>query len=290
MKSATDLTEETDGNYAIKDAANCACTVIINRARLPIPVAAQSSKTYSGEKLRFALSGYSTEWTDTAILNLPEGMALEGNDTDGWYLAATDAGAYTVTASIKQEKKTDWCWNTANFSEEIIADRTFTINVTRKTLLVDFTSTNGAFLLQKGAEVTFGAEPSNAFDRDEVKLTLEYFNADAPNTKIAVPSGKLDASALNPGTYYLVATLTDSAATGNKNYSLEGGEARQEFTVSAKNIEINSVNWQYSQNNGVPSPIAGGVGSSASSPVAVTYNGSAFVFSLNTNRACRTRG
>ncbi|MCM1219911.1 MAG: dockerin type I domain-containing protein [Lachnospiraceae bacterium] len=281
VNSATDKTEYA-GNYKIKNASEIKCEVQINRSRLTIVAAAETRKAYSGDKLTFALSGYSSDWTQNAELILPSGMTLEGNDTDGWRLAATDAGEYTVTAALK-DKAGEWCWNTDNFSEEIIADQTFQVTVTRKTLAVDFTSTSGIFLLQKGADVKFGALPSNAATRDTVTLTLEYVNSDNLNAKISVPSGTLDASALAPGEYQLIATLSDGAATGNKNYSLEGGDARQNFTVSAKNIEINSVNWQYSQNNGLPTPIAGGAGASASSPVAVTYNGSAFVFALNTD-------
>lgn len=282
VKSATDKTEYT-GNYVVKDAANMTCTVQINRSRVAIPAVADASKQYTGEKITFALSGYSTEWTEIATLNLPSGMTLEGSDADGWRLAVTDAGTYTVTAAIKQDKKTDWCWNTANFTDEVITDRSFSVTVTRKTLTVSFTSSNGAFLLQAGESVSFGASASGVHSRDSVKLTLEYFNSTKPTVRIPVSGDSLDASTLNPGTYYLVATLADSAATGNQNYKIDGGETLQEFTVSAKNITVNSVNWQYSQNNGVPTPIAGGAGSASSSPVEVTYNGSAFVFALNTN-------
>ncbi len=281
VNSAQDKTEYK-GNYVIKNASEIKCTVVINRSRIAIVKPADTSKPYTGEKVLFALSGYSTEWTDVAILDLPDGVELEGSDSTGWQLAVTDADTYTVTLSIKADKKTDWCWNTENFSEEIVTDRTFTVTVSRKVLTVDFTSTSGGFLLQSGAEVTFGAG-HNALSRDTVKLTLEYYNAEHPETKFSVPSDGLDASTLTPGSYCLVATLSDTEAAGNKNYKIEGGEARQEFTVSAKNITIESVDWQYSQNNGIPVSIAAGAGASSTTPVEVTYNGSAFIFALNTN-------
>ncbi len=282
VKSESDKTEY-NGNYKIKDAANMTCTVQINRGRVSIPAAADAQKPYTGSEIEFALSGYSADWPDLATLTLPAGMTLKGSDAEGWKLSVKAAGSYQVTATLKNT--TEYCWDSGNFAEEIIADRTFTVTVTRKTLLVDFTSTaaGGGFLLQAGANVSFGAEPSNAFSGDTVTLSLAYYNAETPETKINVPNGTLDASLLNPGTYYLVATLDDAKAADNKSYTLDGGEAKQEFTVSAKNIVIDSVNWQYSQNNGAPTPIAGGAGGSASSPFTVTYNGSAFVFALNTS-------
>lgn len=282
VNSETDKTEYT-GNYVIKDASNMTCTVQINRVRLPIPATTESSKLYTGEELEFALTGYSSEWAEVAQLKLPSGVTLKGSDADGWKLAATDAGSYDVVLSINSADQTDYCWDTANASEESVTDRTFTITVTRKTLTVDFTSSSGAFLLQAGAAVILGAEPSNAVTRDDVELTLEYFNSENPAVRFPVTTGTLDASTLSPGTYYLVATLDDSVATGNKNYKLDGGETRQEFTVSSKNITIDSVNWQYSQNNGVPTSVVGGAGASASSPFEVTYNGNAYVFAVNTN-------
>lgn len=284
VKSSTDKTEYI-GNYVVKDAENMTCTVQINRSRLAIVGVANNSKVYTGAEIEFALTGYSTAWTDIATLTLPNGMTLKGSDDSGWKLVVTEAGSYVVIASIKSNKKTDWCWNTTNFSEEIVTDRTFTITITRKTLNVEFTSTasGGGFLLQAGSNVEFGTNPTNALARDDVKLTLEYYNASNPNMRIPVAGGTLDASILNPGTYYLVATLNDTEATGNKNYKLEGGEAKQEFTVSAKNIVIDSVNWQYSQNNGAPISIASGAGDVSSSPFEVIYNGSAYVFIINTN-------
>ena len=284
VKSSTDKTEYK-GNYVVKDAANMTCTVQINRSRLAIVGIANNSKAYTGAEIEFALTGYSTAWTDIAILTLPNGVTLKGSDDSGWKLVVTEAGTYNIIAAIKSDKKTDWCWNTTNFSEEIVTDRTFTITITRKTLNVEFTSTasGGGFLLQAGSNVEFGTNPANALERDDVKLTLEYYNALNPNVKIPVAGGLLDASTLNPGTYYLVATLDDTEATGNRNYKLEGGEATQEFTVSAKNIVIDSVNWQYSQNNGAPISISSGAGAVSSSPFEVTYNGSAYVFVINTN-------
>lgn len=284
VNSSTDKTEYK-GNYVIKDAENMTCTIQINRSRIAIVAVANNSKAYSGEEIEFVLTGFSTAWMEIATLTLPNGMTLKGNDDSGWKLVVTEAGTYDVIASIKNDKKTDWCWNTSNFSEEIVTDRMFTITVTRKTLDVEFTSTavGGGFLLQAGSNVLFGTNPKNALERDDVKLTLEYYNVSNPSVKIPVATGILDASTLNPGTYYLVATLTDTMATGNKNYRLDGGEVIQEFTVSAKNIVIDSVNWQYSQNNGAPISIAGGTGATDSVPFEVTYNGSAYVFVLNTN-------
>lgn len=285
VNSSTDKTTEYKGNYSIKDAANMTCEVQINRGRIAIVGVANATETYSGKEIEFALAGYSTAWEDVAILTLPKGMTLQGNDDSGWKLVVTDAGSYDVVASIRDDKKTDWCWNTSNFSEEIVKERTFTITITRKTLQVDFTSTasGGGFLLQAGSNVVFGAEPSNALERDDVKLTLEYYNTSNPSVRIPVGTDLLDVSALNSGTYYLVATLVDTAATGNKNYILEDGEAKQEFTISAKNIVIDSVNWQYSQNNGASVSIANNAGTTKPSPFEVTYNGSTYVFAINTS-------
>ena len=152
VKSATDKTEYY-GNYVIKDSDNITCTVTINRSRLPIVSAAESSKAYIGTAQTFALSGYSSDWTNYATLTLPEGVTLTGSDADGWSLSVRDAGSYDVIASIKSDKTTDWCWNTSNFTEELTTPRTFTITVTKKTLMVDFTSTSGGFLLQAGSDV-----------------------------------------------------------------------------------------------------------------------------------------
>ena len=282
IKSADDKTEYY-GNYVIKDADNMTCTVTINRGRLPIVGVAESSKPYVGKEQSFALSSYSSDWANYAELTLPDGVTLSGNDTDGWSLSAREAGSYDIIANIKSSERTDWCWNTGDFSKEDLTSKTFTITVTRKTLIVDFTSTSGGFLLQAGSDVKFGAEGNNVIDGDDVKLTLEYVNSANAGVRIPVTGDKLDASAFSPSTYYLIATLKDDAAEDNKNYSLEGGEARQEFTVSAKNVVIDSVNWQYSQNNGVPTPIASGAGLTQGSPFAVTYNGSAYVFAISTS-------
>jgi len=282
IKSADDKTEYY-GNYVIKDADNMTCTVTINRGRLPIVGVAESSKPYVGKEQSFALSSYSSDWANYAELTLPDGVTLSGNDTDGWSLSAREAGSYDIIANIKASERTDWCWNTGDFSKEDLTSKTFTITVTRKTLIVDFTSTSGGFLLQAGSDVKFGAEGNNVIEGDDVKLTLEYVNSANAGVRIPVTGDKLDASAFSPSTYYLIATLKDDAAKDNKNYSLEGGEARQEFTVSAKNVVIDSVNWQYSQNNGVPTPIASGAGLTQGSPFAVTYNGSAYVFAISTS-------
>ena len=281
VKSESDKTEYY-GNYVIKDADNITCEVKINRGRLSIVSVSENSKAYAGVQT-FSLIGYSSEWAKYADLSLPEGVTLSGNDTDGWGLEVKDVGNYVISAVIKSDMKVDWCWNTSDLTEEDTNSRTFTIAVTKKTLMVDFTSTSGGFLLQAGSDVKFGAEGNNMIDGDDVKLTLEYVDSANPSVRIPVTGDKLDASALSPSTYYLIATLKDDAAKDNKNYSLEGGEARQEFTVSAKNVVIDSVNWQYSQNNGVPTPIASGAGLSQGSPFAVTYNGSAYVFAINTS-------
>ena len=282
VKSATDKTEYY-GNYVIKDADNITCEFEINKGRLPIVGVAESSRPYVGKEQTFALSSYSSDWANYAELTLPDGVTLSGNDTDGWSLSAREAGSYDIIANIKSSERTDWCWDTGDFSKEDLTSKTFTITVTKKTLIVDFTSTSGGFLLQAGSDVKFGAEGNNVIDGDDVKLTLEYVNSANPSVRIPVTGDKLDASKLSPSKYYLIATLKDDAAKDNKNYSLEGGEARQEFTVSAKNVVIDSVNWQYSQNNGVPTPIASGAGLSQGSPFAVTYNGSAYVFAISTS-------
>ena len=280
VNSATDKTEYK-GNYVIKDASNITCQIQINRSRLAIPAVSTTSKAYTGDKVVFPISGYTTEWTDTASLVLPEGVTLEGSDAAGWSLAVSEAGKYTIRASLNADKTTDWCWNTANFQEEVVTDRTFDITVERKTLIVDFASSTGAFNLEAGQSVTFSASPNNAVDGDTVTLSLSY-GLVSTGEKFPVTGGSFNASTLTPGSYYLYATLDDSAAKDNKNYVLNGGEAKRQFTVSAKNINISSVNWQYSQNNGAKADIAGGAGSSASSPFTVTYNGSAFIFEIKT--------
>ncbi len=281
VKSESDKIEYY-GNYVINDADNITCEVKINRSRLSIVSVAENSKAYAGAQT-FSLIGYSSEWAKYADLSLPEGVTISGNDTDGWELNVKDVGDYVISAVIKNDMKVDWCWNTSDITEEDTDPRTFTIAVTKKTLMVDFTSTSGGFLLQAGSDVKFGAEGNNVIDGDDVKLTLEYVDSANPSVRIPVTGDKLDASAFSPSTYYLIATLKDDAAKDNKNYSLEGGEARQEFTVSAKNVVIDSVNWQYSQNNGVPTPIASGAGLTQGSPFAVTYNGSAYVFAISTS-------
>ena len=185
VKSATDKTEYY-GNYVIKDADNITCTVTINRSRLSIVSVSESSKAYIGSEQTFALSGYSSDWTNYATLTLPEGVTLIGSDADGWSLSVRDAGSYDVIASINSDKIVDWCWNTSNFTEEIVSPKKFTITVTRKTLIVDFTSTSGGFLLQAGSDVKFGAEGNNVIEGDDVKITLEYVNSANPSVKIPV--------------------------------------------------------------------------------------------------------
>ncbi len=286
VNSATDKTEYTGGNYTIANASSMNCQVQINRQRLDIPHASEGSKQYTGDKIKFVLAGYTEEWRKTATLIIPDnsGITLEGDDINGWYLVvAKDAGTYTVNAAIKSENKSDWCWNTGKPSEESTEDKAITVTVTRKTLFVDFLSTSGGFLMQKGADVKFSAEPSNGIEGDTIKITLEYYKSDNASVGIPVPSGTLDASTLDSGTYRLMAKLEDAVAADNKNYELDATGAYQDFTISAQSISIESVGWQYTQNNGLAQPISGGASKDA--PAIVVYNGTTFVFGLSDNVA-----
>ncbi len=284
VNSATDKTEYK-GNYVIKDASSKTCTIVINRNRLNIPQASEGSKAYTGDKVKFILSGYTAEWQDIATLTASEGAQIVQESDGGWYIVvAKNAGTYRVTAAIKSENKSDWCWNTSNYSDEIIADQTITVTVTPKTLYVDFISSTGAFFMQNGDNVTFKAEPSNAVEGDDVVITLQYYNVRNSNAKIDVPSGILDASTIeDAGSFKLVATLDPNKAEVNKNYVLDPTGAEQEFMISAQGIEIDSVDWQYRENNGEIKAVTGGA--SSSSPFDVTYTGGTFVFSLATNAA-----
>ncbi len=286
VNSATDKTEYTGGNYTIANASSMNCQVQINRQRLDIPRASEGSKQYTGDKIKFVLAGYNEEWRKTATLIIPDnsGIALEGDDINGWYLVvAKDAGTYTVNAALNSDKKSDWCWNTGKPSEESTEDKAITVTVTRKTLFVDFLSTSGGFLMQKGADVKFSAEPSNGIEGDTIKITLEYYKSDNASVGIPVPSGILDASTLDSGTYRLMAKLEDAVAADNKNYELDATGAFQDFTISAQSISIESVGWQYTQNNGLAQPISGGASKDA--PAIVVYNGTTFVFGLSDNVA-----
>ena len=284
VNSATDKTEYK-GNYVIKDASSKTCTIVINRSRLNIPQAAEGSKQYTGDKIKFILAEYTDEWRDIATLTASEGADIVQEPDGGWYIVvAKNAGTYTVTAAIKSENKSDWCWNTSNYSEEIIADQTITVTVTPKTLYVDFISSTGAFFMQNGEDVVFRAEPSNAVEGDDVIITLQYYNVRNSSAKIDVPSGILDASQIeDAGTFRLVATLDPSKAEVNKNYVLDPTGAEQEFMISAQSINVDSVDWQYRENNGEIKEVTGGL--SASSPFDVTYTGGTFVFSLAYNAA-----
>jgi len=284
VNSATDKTEYTGGNYVIANASSMNCQVQINRQRLDIPRASEGNKQYTGEQIKFILSGYTAEWRETATLILPAdgGITLEGDDVNGWYLVvAKDAGTYTVSAALNADKKSDWCWNTGKPSEESTEDKAITVTVTRKTLFVDFLSTSGGFLMQKGAEVKFSAEASNGIEGDTIKITLEYYKSDNASVGIPVPSGVLDASTLDSGTYRLIAKIEDAVAADNKNYELDASSAYQDFTISAQSINIETVGWQYTQNNGLAQPISGGASKDA--PAIVVYNGSTFVFALSDN-------
>ncbi|MDE6302828.1 MAG: hypothetical protein K2M36_04510, partial [Clostridia bacterium] len=190
---------------------------------------------------------------------------------------------YTITAKIKSEKNSDWCWAGPN-GTEVHTDQTFKITVARKTLFVDFTSSSGAFILQKNAAVTFGVEPSNAVDEDDVQVSLQYYNVENPDSPILVPGGKLNAAALEQGNYMLVAVLDDDLAADNKNYVLDTTAHTQDFTVSSQGINIPTIGWQYRENSGAATAISGS-GERTSNPFIVTYTGKTFVFSITVNTA-----
>ena len=113
IKSATDKTE-TETNYAIKDANNCKCDIVIGFNRLPIVGVANATSAYTGSEITFPLSGYSSAWANVAGLTLPAGVTLKGSDSAGWALAAEEAGEYTITATLKSDKVSDWCWDVAD--------------------------------------------------------------------------------------------------------------------------------------------------------------------------------
>ncbi|MDE6302228.1 MAG: hypothetical protein K2M36_01385, partial [Clostridia bacterium] len=285
VNSATDKTPYSGGNFTIKDADNMTCIVQVNRARLAIPVSAEPSKPYTGSDVKFILPrSYDASWRDIALLVLPDdgSLKLEGNDTEGWYLVAKEAGTYTVTAALKSDKKSDWCWNTLD-GLEVTDDRAITVTITRATLFVDFTSSTGAFLLQKNSNVTFGVGAANAIDGDDVHVSLQYYNAENPDVAIPVPSGKLNAAVLEQGKYRLEAYIEDDMAADNKNYVLDATSSYQDFTISAQGINLPSVSWQFRENGGLATPISGG--DTAAAPFETTYTGGTFEFSLAMNAA-----
>ena len=281
IKSATDKTE-TETNYSIKDANNCKCDIVIGFNRLPIVGVANATAAYTGSEITFPLSGYSSTWANTAGLTLPTGVTLKGSDSEGWSLGIEDAGEYTITATLKSDKVADWCWDVADKTQTPQTPQTFKVTVTRKTITVTFTSTadNGAFSFAAGESVTLGTEANGIVDGDDVKISLSYVNKSNPTSVIDVPLGTLDASTLGIGSYTLTALIKDSAATDNKNYVLSG-IVTQDFNVTAKEITLSGVNWQYSQSGGAMTAITG-VGSSASTPFEATYNGNPYVFSIET--------
>ncbi len=281
IKSATDKTE-TETNYSIKDANDCKCDIVIGFNRLPIVGVANATAAYTGSEITFPLSGYSSAWATTADLTLPTGVTLKGSDSAGWTLAIEDAGEYTITSTLKSDKVADWCWDVTDKTQTPQTPQTFKITVTRKSITVNFTSTanNGAFSFAAGESVTLGAEANGAVTGDDVKISLSYVNKSNPTSVIDVLSGTLDASTLAIGSYTLTASIKDSAATDNKNYVLSG-IVTQDFNVTAKEITLSGVNWQYSQNGGAVTAITG-TGSSASVPFEVTYNGNPYVFSIDT--------
>ncbi|MDE6302747.1 MAG: hypothetical protein K2M36_04075, partial [Clostridia bacterium] len=285
VNSLTDKTEYSGGNFTIKDASSMTCSIQVNRARLTIPVSAEPSKTYTGSDVKFILPrAYNNDWREIGLLVLPDdgSLKLEGNDTEGWYLVARDAGTYSVTAAIKSDKKSDWCWNTDD-GLEVTDDRVITVTITKATLFVDFTSTTGAFLMQKNSNVTFGVGAANVIDGDDVHVSLQYYNAEYPDVPIPVPSGSLNAAALDQGKYRLEAYLEDDLAADNKNYALDATSSYQDFTISAQGINLPTVGWQYRENGGLATPIAGGDTSDA--PFKVTYTGGTFEFTLAMNTA-----
>ncbi|MDE6303080.1 MAG: hypothetical protein K2M36_05790, partial [Clostridia bacterium] len=149
VKSSTDTTEYDGGNYIIKDATTVNCQVEIGYQKLPILSLATTTQSYTGSDIKFPLPAtYNATWRDTADFELPTGVTVQGNDTDGWSLVAKTAGEYTITQKIKSTKNNDWCWAGPD-GTEVSTDQTFKITVERKTLFVDFTSTSGAFVLQK---------------------------------------------------------------------------------------------------------------------------------------------
>ncbi|MDE6302029.1 MAG: hypothetical protein K2M36_00365, partial [Clostridia bacterium] len=284
VKSTTDTTLYDGGNYVIKDETNIKCDVVITYLKLTILNLANTTQTYTGSDIKFPLpAAYNATWRDVADFVLPTGVTVQGDDTNGWSLVAKTAGEYTITAKIKSDKNSDWCWAGPN-NTEIQTDQTIKITVARKTLFVDFTSSSGAFVLQKNAAVMFGVEPSNAVDGDDVQVSLKYYNKEHPESPILVPGGKLNAAALEQGTYVLEAVLDDDLAAENCNYVLDTTANTQEFTVSSQGINIPTIEWQYRENNGTATAISGS-GESATNPYVVTYTGKTFVFSITVNAA-----
>ena len=269
---------QDDCNYKVDTTKTYTINFEVDKQKLAKPsINGTTSRPYDGTEQRFDLFNYSdNEDGKIRLLKNQVDVSIK-HDTTGWWLEARNAGTYTVTVSLVDANETEWNSGGADSFD-------LSITIEKKTLFVDFTTSNGAFVLQKNSAVTFGVGPSNAIDGDDVLVSLKYYAVDNSTNAVSVLSGSFSAAALDQGNYRMEAYLDNDLASDNCNYVLDTTANTQDFTVSSQGINIPTVEWQYRLNNGTATAVSGS-GESATNPYAVTYTGGTYVFSITVNAA-----